>query len=492
MPKLPKITPRSAWLIAATLILARSFVFVVFEGAYFDSDQAIIGLMAKHLSEFKAFPLYFYGQSYLLTISAWLAAPFVGILGASVFALKIPLLLLNLLFEWLLLRILIVNCGLTAGRALTTTLFFCLAPVITASRLVEMAGGNIEPFIFILLLWILRDRPWLSGIAMGLGYLNRPFVLYGILAVVFLRLKKTPSYFFQHPKNLIRGLIQFSCGFAAVYLMILFLKPFSSNSFGAAVQSSLHFSWEDVHWLFTDNIATLMAYRDDLLSNYAIHSSLTSGHSILNSSIYLSLIAIAISITFKTTSKKFLKNASISHSTEFPAYLICVSLFSALGYILMAPLVRNNMLIRYNLLFTLLPIGLSTWIYQNRIKGLTGRSQSILTVVIILWSSIQSYDHFRLVQEYLIAPPSNPHRNLAQYLEDHQINCGLAPYWTSYHIDFLSSERLKIQSYEYVRIPEYSSFEHTCALITPVGTPPRCPAPAKVDDWQICVGKLTS
>ena len=35
------------------------------EQSFFDSDQAIVGLMAKHLSELRAFPVFFYGQTYM-------------------------------------------------------------------------------------------------------------------------------------------------------------------------------------------------------------------------------------------------------------------------------------------------------------------------------------------------------------------------------------------------------------------------------------------
>jgi hypothetical protein len=44
---------RERWLVAVglvLLVLARSAVFVLWEHSDFDSDQAITGLMAKHLS----------------------------------------------------------------------------------------------------------------------------------------------------------------------------------------------------------------------------------------------------------------------------------------------------------------------------------------------------------------------------------------------------------------------------------------------------------
>jgi hypothetical protein len=69
-PRLPgsSATNRDLWLTGAAvtaLVLFRGFVFLWFE-QNFDSDQAIVGLMAKHLSEFRAVPLFFYGQNYML------------------------------------------------------------------------------------------------------------------------------------------------------------------------------------------------------------------------------------------------------------------------------------------------------------------------------------------------------------------------------------------------------------------------------------------
>ena len=61
--------------LAVGLVLLRSAVFVFGTQPQFDSDQAIVGLMAKHLSEMRALPIFFYGQHYMLAVEAWLAAP---------------------------------------------------------------------------------------------------------------------------------------------------------------------------------------------------------------------------------------------------------------------------------------------------------------------------------------------------------------------------------------------------------------------------------
>ena len=81
---------------AAVLLLLRSSTLVFGESSPFDSDQAIFGLMAKHVSEMRAFSAFGYGQSHLLAVEAWLAAPLFYAFGPSVTALHLPLLGINL------------------------------------------------------------------------------------------------------------------------------------------------------------------------------------------------------------------------------------------------------------------------------------------------------------------------------------------------------------------------------------------------------------
>src|SRR5947208_16676673 len=98
-------------------VVVRSAVFVFAPGSQFDSDQAVTGLMAKHLSELRAFPVFWYGQTYMLGVEAWLAAPVMFLVGASVTALKLPLLAMNVAIALLLFRALTRDAGLDEGRA---------------------------------------------------------------------------------------------------------------------------------------------------------------------------------------------------------------------------------------------------------------------------------------------------------------------------------------------------------------------------------------
>src|SRR5262249_16585707 len=139
-------TGRAAWMTAiALLVVARSAVFVVAPGSHFDSDQAVTGLMAKHLSELRAFPVFWYGQTYLLGVEAWLAAPVMAVLGATVTALKLPLLAINVAVALLLFGSLVEDGGLSTGRAAFATLFFALAAPITAAHFLTANGGTVRP-----------------------------------------------------------------------------------------------------------------------------------------------------------------------------------------------------------------------------------------------------------------------------------------------------------------------------------------------------------
>ena len=51
---------------AALLVIARSWVYLRYEFLDFDADQAVIGLMAKHFAEGRAFALYQYAFDYVL------------------------------------------------------------------------------------------------------------------------------------------------------------------------------------------------------------------------------------------------------------------------------------------------------------------------------------------------------------------------------------------------------------------------------------------
>ena len=74
------------------------FAILFLSQTHVTSDEAIIGLMAKHISEGRAFPFYFYGIAYNASCAweAYLAVIPFWLFGVGVVALKIPIVILSL------------------------------------------------------------------------------------------------------------------------------------------------------------------------------------------------------------------------------------------------------------------------------------------------------------------------------------------------------------------------------------------------------------
>src|SRR5690606_10645109 len=128
--------------------------------------------------------LFFYGQLYMMGVQAWMAAPVFLWLGPTVLALKLPLLVINVLTGGLLVWLLVREVGLRPWQAGVATLFFADLPPVTASRLVQAQGGTIEPLFYAVLLWMARRRPVIFGLIFAFGFLQREFTLFAVLALI--------------------------------------------------------------------------------------------------------------------------------------------------------------------------------------------------------------------------------------------------------------------------------------------------------------------
>src|SRR5262249_13854124 len=125
--------------LALVLVVVRSFVATYYEGFFFDSDQAIVGLMARHLSRFERFPLFYYGLNYILGIQAWFIAP-VFLLGRSSVGLaRLPFVALNAAVAVWLIRRLTGGLGLRPAIAFVAVLPFVMPTPVTAAHLLQLA-----------------------------------------------------------------------------------------------------------------------------------------------------------------------------------------------------------------------------------------------------------------------------------------------------------------------------------------------------------------
>ena len=225
---------------AAVLVIARSAVFLIWEEAAFDSDQAIFGLMARHIAEGRAAPVFIYGDRYMLAVQAWLAAPLFAIAGSSVAILKAPVVLVNVTTAVLLVWILIRDAQLRPSIALVASSFFVLMPPVMAKLLAETGGGNPEPFLYVLLLWLLRDRPIAFGAVFAFGFLHREFTAYGVTAIIAIAWLADRRLNAVRLKAIALAAIAYLVVSQAVRTAFLFSTPFGP---GSTVSASLDGVW---------------------------------------------------------------------------------------------------------------------------------------------------------------------------------------------------------------------------------------------------------
>jgi hypothetical protein len=473
MSRLTRVTSSLAGIsvVAVAFVLFRSAVWVFWEQSYFESDQAIVGLMAKHLAERRAFPLTFYGQQYMLAVESWLIAPGFKLFGASVLTLRLPLVAINIVIAVLLLKILVDHARLTPRAAFIASLFFLLAPIIAASRLVEAQGANVEPFLYTLLLWLTRANPLAFGVIGGIGFTHREFTAYAIMAIVVLELWH--GAFFRR-SNLGAKAIVFAevIGIALIVRLLMghadLLGPGTAGTLGSEVLNGQPRFWlsrvcwnpaalvPNLRWLGQENLAALFGFRVGPLSDY-VRSSLMAGHAWAFVALVALLMTAGIAAILGRSSHDIHARSDGVPDVAFPAYIVLVGLQAVIVYAFLGCLVQDRALVRYTLLALLIPVGLMAWLLQH---GRPPVVRGVAVVAVLAWAAASLTDHARLLAEYLHHPPRDEYRDFASFLEHEGIRYGEAPYWTAYQIDFLTDERVTLGSYEKVRIKQYEDIVH--------------------------------
>jgi hypothetical protein len=104
-----------------------------------DSDEAIMGLMARHILTLGEHPIFFYGQHYLGVPDAYLVAGVFALLGQSTFALHLAMLALTAAF--LALAYLLGRAAYGPAVGLLTLAFLALGPAFGLLREIAAIGG---------------------------------------------------------------------------------------------------------------------------------------------------------------------------------------------------------------------------------------------------------------------------------------------------------------------------------------------------------------
>jgi hypothetical protein len=163
--------------VVVVVTLARSLTFLCWSDLYFDADQAVMGLMGKHIAEARAFPVLQYAFRYVLVLESWLGAPLMAFSSESVTLVKGVTVALNAATTGLLYVTVASVTQLGPAFALLATLPLALPGPIATNELTGAIGVNIEPLLFALVLWWVRERPVWLGVTAAVAVLTRELAL---------------------------------------------------------------------------------------------------------------------------------------------------------------------------------------------------------------------------------------------------------------------------------------------------------------------------
>ncbi|HEY2736656.1 MAG TPA: hypothetical protein VGI70_21800 [Polyangiales bacterium] len=403
------------------LVCIRSFVFVRFHQSHFDADQAVFGLMAKDLAERRALPIFMYGQHYLLAVSVWASAPLYLVLGTNIATLKLPTLMMNLA------AVVMLWCGLrreprmnSVGAAIAI-LPFAVPGVVTSSRLVEHAGGNIEPFVFTIAMFLLRERAVVLGVCAGIGFLNREFSADGLIALLVIDLVTGKLRARLYPRAL-------TIAVASVTVWIVEMLGAYGAEYhgeGPAIGGP---AWENSVGFFDIQLPALLGGLHRALHDYNITSTLVVGHWQLYAlfGAWVLVVVFALVRWFPT----------LAELDGMSFYLVLVGGGQALAYMLFTPTPLDPMLVRYVLLVLLAIVGLAAFGWRRPIA----RYATVCYVLIASCWNLGS--NLRLIQEYRAKPPQRDLDLLTAELQARGVQYLRADYWTAYDVTWSSGMRI--------------------------------------------------
>ncbi len=466
-------------------VIARSLIFVLYEQAFFDSDRAIIGLMAKHLAEGRAFPLFFYGQTFMLGTEAWFAAPFFLVAGASVATLHASQVALNLIAATLMIVGLTRWGGLRPTNAAMAVAAFTMVPPLTAAYLLE-AGSNVPPFIVVALLWFVRDRPLWFGSILAVGFLTREFAIY---AVPVLILGEAVSGRLWHAERLRHWLVAATVA-VATWQGVQVLKPYADlmgpgtrgdllNGLGGSQIGNLgdrmRLPFDDLpdrmRGMFTVHLPRLLG------GAHVEHAVATQGRD----GLFL-LCAIGLSLTVTRAAWRGWRVGFAS--TAYGWYLLGVGALAVLASLLTRP--DAAVADRYLLLALLLPVGavaVSLALESSRAW------RAVPIVLLAIWATSSVVDHVNHARRYASGREPNDIRVLIDGLTARGITVAEAPFWRAYKTTFMAQERVKVASSDFVRIREYRQLADAegDALVRIQDTPCRAGAERdRIGIWFLC------
>lgn len=432
------------------------FDFVWASNYVLDSDEAIVGLMARHINNGKGIPVFYYGQHYMGSLEAVLAALSFKLFGTGSFTLKLVPLMFSLLLLWIVFELAREIWNLEAARISLLLAAFAPSALIVWSA--KARGGFIEILVIgglALLLtvrWLKnRDAP-VSGIigiaaALGVGWWVNNQILYFMLPVGFAVLSRViyleDAYFFDKVRKLAAlagtGLSAFLLG-----SLPFWIYNFEHNfaSFSMFNGSTRHEMLQHFTGLFRVSLPILLGAKQ-----FWSEQDYFKGASAAMYLVYGFVVMFMILIRLPEVLNLFRLKLDYEKPVEllFLFLLACAGIFvySSFGWLVQAP---RYLLPMYVAVFPLL--GMAVEQMRQRLQYLP----HVVLIAVLAMNIYSSYPGRRAIPGepfvYKGERVSRNHDELISWLDRKNIKWVRTNYWIGYRLAFETEEKVRFMVFQ--------------------------------------------
>lgn len=452
----------SDWLWLAGLVLLGAALRLLYLSAshfIIDADEAIVGLMAKHILDTGVVPVFYYGQHYMGSLEPITTAVLFAIFGSSNGTLHAAPFIWFVLSQMTLYKLCFENMGRTNARI--AGLLYAVAPMGFIEWSTKARGGFIEiifliAFAFLFLMRAVRANKlteirrnlWIAAFVLGVGWWvnNQVVYLFPFAAIVFL-ITVVPFGLGSFAKVTLLGVVSFLCGSAPYWLYNIVHHGASFGMFSLARYGEIK---SHLAGTFTDAIPIILGTRgfnqdDDIFFSAWILADILFAYIILRSV-----------VAFLTDRFSFAQRIMIGGCLVSLATVLVVFNVSIFGSLSIAP---RYLLPLYIFLFPL--AALHAEFTRSRFLAFVPVS---LLLILALTSNYWGGMHIS-GQPFIHSGErvSKNHDELIEWLRAENITLVRTNYWIGYRLAFETNEQVRFLVFQPPREARIQAYERLVA-----------------------------
>lgn len=439
-----------------------------------DSDEAIVGLMAKHITEGKGIPIFYYGQHYMGALEAYLASISFAFLGISPLSLQLVPLCFSLFLIVLLFLIGRAVANFQAG--LLAAFFAAIPPPAFLVWGLKARGGFIELLCIGALAFLIAIH-WLSsrsssvrysasvGFVCGIGWWVNNQILYFMVAIAImwtaraaldvrhrLVVERLPVLVWLRDcvRDVVSGAVMFFLG-GGLFWYYNIKHGFPSLSMFQSVD--LRTFVAQLYGVVTEALPALLGAR-----RFWHHSELFPGAGCLSIILLLLAMLLSLRVDRQSNGRSRVGSGVWLLVTFIP---VCCAVFasSSYGWLVSAP---RYLLPMYVSIFVIAGVAINSLFRNTRFLGL------LSAVLFLSWNLFALFGNGMAIggQPLVFGSDRVPLENteVIEELNARGIGHVHSSYWVGYRLAFESREKITfsmIGTPYQVRIPEYEKTDET-------------------------------